>query len=231
MDLILPYTNLFLIGTGITLAVTLAVLPIGICLGLIGAAAKLSGDPVAMAYANIYTSVVRGLPELLVVLIFFMGGQVALNAVAEWVGYDGHLDFNPFIAGVCALSFMFGAYATEIFRGAILAIPKGQIEAARAFGMGGWLTFWRITLPQVWRLALPGLGNLLLVLMKDSALLSLIGLNEIIRVVGIAAQATKNATLFYFVGALLFLVLTFVTMAAQKRMEEWANRGVARART
>jgi His/Glu/Gln/Arg/opine family amino acid ABC transporter permease subunit len=230
MDLILPYTNLFLVGTAITLAVTLAVLPIGICLGLIGAAAKLSGDPVAMAYANVYTTLVRGLPELLVVLIFFMGGQLAVNAIAEWVGYDGYIDFNPFIAGVLALAFMFGAYATEIFRGAILAIPKGQTEAARAFGMGGWLTFWRITLPQVWRLALPGLGNLLLVLMKDSALLSLIGLNEIIRVVGIAAQSTKNATLFYFVGALLFLVLTFITMMAQKRMETWANRGIARAR-
>ena len=231
METVLPYTGLLLSGTAVTLLVTLAVLPIGICLGLIGAAAKLSGDPVAVAYANIYTSVVRGLPELLVILVFFMGGQLAVNAIAEWVGYDGYVDFNPFIAGVLALSFMFGAYATEIFRGAILAIPKGQIEAARAFGMGGWLTFHRVTLPQVWRLALPGLGNLLLVLMKDSALLSLIGLNEIIRVVGIGAQATKNATLFYFVGAMLYLVLTFVTMSAQKRLETRANRGIARARS
>ncbi len=230
METVLPYAGLLLTGTAITLLVTLAVLPIGICLGLIGAAAKLSGDPVAVAYANIYTSVVRGLPELLVILVFFMGGQLAVNAVVEFVGYDGYVDFNPFIAGVLALSFMFGAYATEIFRGAILAIPKGQTEAARAFGMGGWLTFRRITLPQVWRLALPGLGNLLLVLMKDSALLSLIGLNEIIRVVGIAAQATKNATLFYFVGAVLFLVLTMVTMTVQKHLETKASRGIARAR-
>ena len=230
METVLPYAGLLLTGTAITLLVTLAVLPIGICLGLLGAAAKLSGDPVAMAYANVYTSVVRGLPELLVILVFFMGGQLAVNAVAELVGYDGYIDFNPFIAGMLALSFMFGAYATEIFRGAILAIPKGQIEAARAFGMGGWLTFRRVTLPQVWRIALPGLGNLILVLMKDSALLSLIGLNEIIRVVGIGAQATKDATLFYFVGALLFLLLTFVTMTAQKHLEVRANRGIARAR-
>lgn len=230
METVLPYAGLLLTGTGITLLVTLAVLPIGICLGLIGAAAKLSGDPVAMAYANVYTTVVRGIPELLVILVFFMGGQMAVNAAAEMVGYDGYIDFNPFIAGVLALSFMFGAYATEIFRGAILAIPKGQIEAAHAFGMGGWMTFRRVTLPQVWRLALPGLGNLILVLMKDSALLSLIGLNEIIRVAGIAAQATKNTSLFYFVGALLFLGLTMVTMTIQKRMEARANRGIARAR-
>ncbi|MBT3359341.1 MAG: ABC transporter permease subunit [Rhodospirillales bacterium] len=230
METVLPYANLFLTGTAITLLVTLAVLPIGICLGLIGAAAKLSGDPVAMAYANVYTSVVRGLPELLVILVIFMGGQQAVNAVADLVGYEDHIDFDAFTAGVIALAFMFGAYATEIFRGAILAIPKGQTEAAHAFGMGGWLTFRRITLPQVWRLALPGLGNLTLVLMKDSALLSLIGLNEIIRVVGIAAQATKNATLFYFVGALMFLFLTFITMTIQKRLEIRANRGVARAR-
>lgn len=230
MELVLPYANLFLAGTSITLLVTLAVLPIGICLGLIGAAAKLSGDPVAMAYANVYTSVVRGLPELLVILVIFMGGQQAVNAMAELVGYEDHIDFNAFTAGVVALAFMFGAYATEIFRGAILAIPKGQTEAARAFGMGGWLTFWRIILPQVWRLALPGLGNLVLVLMKDSALLSLIGLNEIIRVVGIAAQATKHATLFYFVGALMFLFLTFIVMSVQKRLEIRANRGVAQVR-
>ncbi len=230
METVLPYAGLLLTGTAITLLVTLAVLPVGICLGLLGAAAKLSGDPVAMAYANVYTTVVRGLPELLVILVFFMGGQLAVNTIAEWIGYDGYIDFNPFIAGMLALSFMFGAYATEIFRGAILAIPKGQIEAARAFGMGGWLTFRRVTLPQVWRIALPGLGNLILVLMKDSALLSLIGLNEIIRVVGIAAQTTKDATLFYFVGALLFLLLTFVTMTAQKRLEARANRGIARAR-
>ncbi len=230
MELVLPYANLFLAGTSITLLVTLAVLPIGICLGLIGAAAKLSGDPVAMAYANVYTSVVRGLPELLVILVIFMGGQQAVNAMAELVGYEDHIDFNAFTAGVVALAFMFGAYATEIFRGAILAIPKGQTEAAHAFGMGGWLTFWRITLPQVWRLALPGLGNLTLVLMKDSALLSLIGLNEIIRVVGIAAQATKHATLFYFVGALMFLFLTFIVMSVQKRLEIKANRGVAQVR-
>jgi len=230
MELVLPYANLFLAGTSITLLVTLAVLPIGIGLGLIGAAAKLSGDPVAMAYANVYTSVVRGLPELLVILVIFMGGQQAVNAMAELVGYEEHIDFNAFTAGVVALAFMFGAYATEIFRGAILAIPKGQTEAARAFGMGGWLTFWRIILPQVWRLALPGLGNLVLVLMKDSALLSLIGLNEIIRVVGIAAQATKHATLFYFVGALMFLFLTFIVMSVQKRLEIRANRGVAQVR-
>jgi len=195
----------------------------------LGAGAKLSGDPVAMAYGNVYTSIVRGIPEFLVILVFATGSQFAVNAVAEGLGYEGHIDVSPFVAGVVALGFMFGAYATEVFRGAILAVPKGQIEAARAFGMGGWLTFRRITLPQVWRLALPGLGNLYLVLMKDSALVSLIGLNDIMRVSGIAAQATKNTVLFYFVAALIYLALTVVSMRVQAPLEAWANRGLPRA--
>lgn len=229
MQTVLPYANLLLTGTLITLLVTLAALPIGIALGLLGAGAKLSGDPVAMAYGNVYTSIVRGIPEFLVILVFATGSQFAVNAIAEGLGYTGHIDVSPFVAGVVALGFMFGAYATEVFRGAILAIPKGQIEAAQAFGMGHWLTFRRVTLPQVWRLALPGLGNLYLVLMKDSALVSLIGLNDIMRVSGIAAQATKNTVLFYFVAALIYLALTVLSMRVQAPLEAWANKGLPRA--
>lgn len=226
METVLPYANQLALGTLMTVRLALGALALGLLLGLVGAVAKLSRDPVARAVANVYTGIVRGIPELLVVLIVYYGSSGALTAVAEAFGSDRFIELSPYAAGILALGFMFGAYATEVFRGAIIAIPKGQIEAARAFGMSGWLTFRRITLPQVWRVALPGLGNLFLVLMKDTALVSVIGLNEILRVSGIAAQATKNATAFYFVAAFIYLALTVVTMRAQHSIEAWAARGL-----
>lgn len=230
METVLSYAHLLALGTLMTVALALGSLSLGLVLGLIGATAKLSKDPVARTMANIYTVLVRGVPELLVVLIVYFGSSGALTAAAGLLGYDTYIELSPYAAGVIALGFMFGAYATEVFRGAILAIPKGQIEAARAIGMGGFLTFRRITLPQVWRVALPGLGNLFLVTMKDTALVSVIGLNEIMRITGIAAQATKEATLFYFVGALIYLALTVVTMRGQYSIEAWANKGLPKAR-
>lgn len=226
METVLPYAHQLLFGTLMTVRLALGALALGLVLGLVGATAKLSQDRVARAMAGAYTGLVRGIPELLVVLIVYYGSSGALTALAESLGSDQYIELSPYAAGVMALGFMFGAYATEVFRGAIIAIPRGQIEAARAFGMGGFLTFRRIVLPQVWRIALPGLGNLFLVLMKDTALVSVIGLNEILRVSGIAAQATKDATLFYFVAAIIYLALTVVTMRGQVSIEAWASKGV-----
>lgn len=209
-----------------TIGLAVGAWAVGLVLGLVGATAKLSNDPVARAIANIYTGIARGVPELLVVLIVYYGSSGALTALAESLGSDQYIELSPYAAGVIALGLMFGAYATEVFRGAIIAIPKGQIEAARAFGMGGFLTFRRIVLPQVWRIALPGLGNLSLVTTKDTALVSVIGLNEILRIAGIAAQSTKNTALFYFVACLIYLAITIVTMRFQVSAEAWANKGL-----
>ncbi len=228
METVLPYANLFLLGTLMTIRLALGALALGLVLGLLGATAKLSQDPLARALAEIYTRIVRGIPELLVVLLIYFGSAVALTRLAELLGFDRYVELSPYVAGVLALGLMFGAYATEVFRGAILAVPKGQIEAARAYGMGPWLTFRRITLPQVWRLALPGLGNLFLVLMKDTALVSVIGLGEIMWVSKIGAENTKNAIAFYFVASLIYLALTVVTMRGQFHLEAWANRGLPR---
>ena len=230
METVLLYANQLALGTLMTVRLALGALGLGLFLGLIGAAAKLSRDPVARALANVYTGIVRGIPELLVVLIIYYGSSGALTAVAEALGSTTYIELSPYAAGVVALGFMLGAYATEVFRGAIIAIPRGQIEAARALGMDGFLTFRRIALPQVWRVALPGLGNLFLVLMKDTALVSVIGLNEILRISGIAAQATKNTTAFYLVAALIYLGLTIVTMRGQHSIEAWAARGQPTAR-
>ena len=228
MDTIAEYSGLLLTGTWMTIRLAAGALALGLILGLLGASAKLSRDPLARTVGNLYTGLVRGIPELLVVLVFYFGSPAALVGISDMLGLERPLELTRYWAGVTALGFMFGAYATEVFRGAILAIPKGQVEAARAFGMTGFLTFRRIVLPQVWRVALPGLGNLFLVLMKDTALVSVIGLNEIMRVSGIGAANTKNAALFYFVATLIYLSLTIVTMRGQAWAERWAARGVPR---
>jgi polar amino acid transport system permease protein len=148
------------------------------------------------------------------------------------LGFDGYVDVSPFVAGFIALGLAFGAYATEVFRGAFLAIPPGQAEAARAAGMSRWLTLRRITLPQVWRFgrfALPGLGNLFLVLLKDTSLISVIGLDELMRKASIATSFTKEPFTFYLAAAVIYLMMTIVSMIGIHFLERRANRGVRRA--
>jgi len=215
-----------LLGAWMTLKLAFGALCGGIVLGLAGAMAKLSEFRVARAIASTYTTVVRGLPELLVVLIIYFGSSALLTTAAGWVGHDEFVELSPYAAGVIALSLTFGAYATEIFRGAILAIPKGQIEAARAYGMGRTLTFRRIVLPQVWRIALPGLGNLFLVLLKDTSLISVIGLDELMRASQIAVGFTREPFTFYLLAAVLYLLMTIVTMVILNFAERAASKGV-----
>jgi len=216
-------------GLGVTLAVGVCSFVITICLGLIGAWGKLSGNPVAHAVAATYTTVIRGVPELLLLLIIFYGTPTLVQNIGSSYGYDFIIDFNPFIAGVWTLGFIYGAFATEVFRGAVLAVPVGQMEAARSVGMSHLLAFRRILLPQVWRFALPGLGNVWLVLTKATALVSVIQLDELMRMAFIGVGATKLPFSFYFCAALMYLGITFVSMQGQQRLESWANRGVRRA--
>ncbi len=215
-----------LLGAWMTLQLAFGSVCGGIVLGLAGAMAKLSEFRVARATASTYTTVVRGLPELLVVLIIYFGSSALLTTAAGWLGHDEYVELSPYAAGVIALSLTFGAYATEIFRGAIQAIPKGQIEAARAYGMGRTLTFRRVILPQVWRIALPGLGNLFLVLLKDTSLISVIGLNELMRASTIAVGFTREPFTFYLLAAVLYLLMTIVTMIALHFAERAASKGV-----
>jgi len=184
---------------------------------------------VARAIASGYTGLIRGLPELLTVLIIYFGATTVLMAIASQFGYDEYIEIGPFAAGVTALGLTFGAYATEVFRGAIQSIPAGQREAGLALGMGKLRIFFRITLPQVWRLALPGLGNLFLVLLKDTALVSVIGLDDIMRKASVAVNYTKEPFTFYLAAAFIYLLLTIVTMIGLHHLEKRANRGVARA--
>jgi His/Glu/Gln/Arg/opine family amino acid ABC transporter permease subunit len=216
-------------GLQITLLVGVCALAVGLLLGLLGAWSKLSKSRVARGIGETYTTVVRGVPELLLILIVYYGTPTLIQGVFESMGRDIIIDVNPFVAGVATLGFIYGAFATEVFRGAFQAIPVGQIEAARAIGMNRVLLVRRILLPQVWRYALPGIGNVWMVLIKSTALVSVIQLEELMRKADIAARAVKLPFTFFFAASLIYLGITAVSTIAQHRAEAWANRGVRRA--
>lgn len=222
------YFSSILQGALLTVGVSLAALLVAIALGLIGAAAKLSGRPVAVAVATVYTTLVRGIPELVLMLLIFYGGTIGLNHLLEALGSKKTVDINPFAAGVLTIGFIYGAYMTETFRGAILSIPKGQMEAAWAFGMGRFQTFVRITLPQMVRYALPGFTNNWLVLIKATALVSLIGLHEMTYLAKQASSATREPFTFYLFAAGLFLAYTSVSLWALRWLERRFSMGVRR---
>lgn len=215
-------------GALLTVGVSLFALVVAIVLGLIGAAAKLSEHRPFVWAATVYTTLIRGVPELVLMLLVFYGGAIGLNALTETLGFSSRIRINPFAAGVFTIGFIYGAYMTETFRGAIMAIPKGQTEAAWAFGMGRFQTFIRITLPQMVRYALPGFTNNWLVLIKATALVSLIGLKDMTYLAKQASAATREPFVFFlFVGA-LFLVYTSVSLWALRALEKRFSLGVKR---
>ncbi len=218
-------------GTLVTLRLAFSALAVGLVLGLLGATAKTSKYRLLRGLGEGYTTVIRGVPELLVVLIVYFGSSAAFTAVMEMFGSDEFVELDPFVAGTFALGLTFGAYATEVFRGALLTVPKGHIEAGQSLGLSRWRVFYRIVLPQLWRVALPGIGNLFMVLLKDTALISVVGLDELMRKAQLAVGATKEPFTFYGVAALIYLVLTVVTGGGLMALEHHANRGWRRARS
>jgi len=222
------YLPSLLQGLRLTVGVALLSLAIAVVLGLVGALAKLSSNRLARGVAEVYTSVVRGVPDLVLMLLVFFGGQIAVNAIAAKVGAD-YVDIDPFIAGVATLGFIFGAYLTETFRGAIIAIAPGQLEAGRAFGLSPWQVFRRITAPQMVRLALPSFTNNWLVLVKSTALVSVIGLNDMMQRAGQAAGATRQPFTFYLAAGVLYLGITAVSVLLLRAVEARSSLGVRRA--
>lgn len=214
------YAPSLLDGALLTIQVALSALVLAVVLGMSGALAKLSRSRLAYALAATYTTVIRGIPDLVLMLLIFFGGQVLVNDLAYRVGYSGYIDINPFVAGVLTIGFIFGAYMTETFRGAMLAVPSGQLEAGYAFGMRRYQVFFRIMLPQMIRHALPGFGNNWLVLLKTTALVSIIGLDDLVRKAGLAAGATRQPFTFYLAVAFGFLVFTTVSVLLLR----WAER-------
>ena len=219
-----------LAGTWITIQLALAALALGLVLGLLGALAKTSPYPFFRWLGGTYSTIVRGVPELLWVLLIYFGTVNMVRVLGESLGIE-RLALSPFAAGTIALGLCFGAYATEVFRGALLAIPKGHREAGLALGLGKRRIFWRLILPQMWRIALPGLGNLFMILMKDTALVSVIGLEEVMRTSQIAVTASKEPFTFFLVAALIYLCLTIVSMTGMYFLERRAGRGFSRSAT
>lgn len=216
-------------GALMTVAVSVGAFALGQVFGVLGALAKLSGRRPLSFLADFYTTVIRGIPELLVIYLLFFGSSNAIMAVAGLFGYTGYLEVDAFAVGVLAVGLIAGAYSTEVIRGAIATVPHGQIEAGRAMGMNRRLVFFRILLPQTLRFALPGLGNVWQLTLKDTALISVTALAELMRMSNLAAGSTRNPFLFYSAAAVLYLLMTSVSTYAFERAERHANRGVRRA--
>jgi len=224
------YGPALLEGAVVTIELAFLSLALALILGLIGASAKLSKSRVAIGIATTYTTLIRGVPDLVMMLLFYYGGQVAVNNLSDYLydayGVDFFFQFDPFISGVITIGLIFGAYMAETFRGAFLAVESGQIEAARAYGFSRWRTFHRIIFPQMLRHALPGIGNNWQVLLKTTALVSIIGLTDMVRVAEEAAKAERMPFHFFIPVAFVYLSLTAGSELFIKWLNKRANIGV-----
>ncbi len=229
MDQLIAYSGQLLAGTSVTIQLALGSLVIAVTFGLLGAIAKLSGNRPAMWTADTYTTIVRGVPDLVLILLVFYGGQQMLNSFGSATGLWGYVEVNQFTAGVLTIGFIYGAYMTETFRGAIMAIPRGQTEAAIACGMSKSLIFRRVTWPQLVRYALPAFSNNWLVQLKATALVSVIGLQDLVYNAFVAGRSTRQLFTFMFATLIIYLVLTAISDAGLRFMDKKYSKGVVRA--
>ena len=213
-------------GFLVTVALALSTLPFGLGAGLALALAKRSNDWALKLSADIYTTIFRGLPELLTLFLVFYGGQAAINALAGAAGLP-QFEVSAFLAGMLALGFVFAAFSSEVFLSAFQAIPEGQEEAGRSLGLTRFQVLRLVTFPQLVRIALPGLSNVWLNLLKDTALVSVIGLADIMRQTGVAARVTREPFLFFLLACCIYLILTFASAGVLSRVERWTKRGEA----
>lgn len=214
-------------GTWLTIRLAVATLPFGLVLGFLIALAKNSEEKSLRAAANIYTTIFRGVPELLTLFIVYYGGQIAIQA---FVGLftDTYIEVSGFVAGLIALGLVFSAFASEVFLSALRGIPAGQYEAAAALGLSRFAAMRHVVLPQLIRLALPGLSNLWLVLLKDTALVSVIALDDLLRKTSVAVGSTKEPFLFYFTACMIYLVLSLISSVGLGWIDRWTRKGEVR---
>ena len=213
------------IATLMTIAVSVTAMLIGFFFALIFTPLKLSKNKFLNFIANSYTTIIRGVPELLVIYLLFFGGTGAVMFVASIFGYNEYIEINAFLTGAFAIGIISGAYSTEVFRGAIQSIDKGQFEAANVLGLSKFNKFFQIILPQTLRLAIPNLSNVWQITLKDTSLISVTGLVEIMRQSYIAAGSTRDPLFFYSFAAVLYLSLTFLSMKLINRLEVRYSRG------
>ena len=214
-----------LIATMMTIAVSITAMFIGFLFALIFTPLKLSKSKFLNLIGNSYTTVIRGVPELLVIYLFFFGGSGAVMYVASIFGYNEYIEINAFITGSFAIGIISGAYSTEVFRGAIQSIDKGQFEASKVLGLKKPVNFFKVIMPQMLRLAIPNLSNVWQITLKDTSLISVTGLVEIMRQSYIAAGSTRDPLFFYSFAAVLYLLLTYLSMKLINKLEVRYSRG------
>lgn len=212
-------------GVVITVSLALTTLPIGLFIGFMVALGKQSGEWTVRLAAEIYTTIFRGLPELLTLFIVYYGLQIGIQLLLRLLGVESAIEINSFMAGAMSLALVFSSYASEVFLSAFRAIPKGQYEGGYALGLRQGAVMRMVVLPQLIRIALPGLANLWMILLKDTALVSAIGLTDILRQTGVAARVTKEAFLFFGLAFVLYLVLALLSSIAINRIEDYSKRG------
>lgn len=213
-----------------SLQIALGGYSLGLIIGILGACGKLYAGPFVKDTLACYTTLVRAVPELILILLFYYAGTDLLNQLMLLIGREP-VDVDGLIAGIFVIGLVQGAYATEVIRGAILAVPKGQIEAATAYGFSFWQTLRRITLPSMLPYAIPGLANLWLIATKDTALLAVVGFSELTLETKQAAGSTKHYMLFYCAAGALYLMVTIISNQLIQRIEKWSRRGFADGRS
>ncbi len=216
-------------GTWVTINLAFGSLFVAVFLGILGALGKLSNTKALRGIALTYTTVIRGIPDLVLMLLIYYGGQMGVNNLAYSLGYEDYIDINPFVAGVATIGFIFGAYMAETFRGAILAVNKGQLEAGASYGMTRFQVFTRILTPQMIRYALPSFGNNWLVMIKATAIVSVIGLDDMVRKATMAAGAVRKPFTFYIFVAINYLIFTTVSSYVLAWLERRYSLGERRA--
>jgi len=224
MSRLLEYLPLLMGGALTTVALAVCSALLATTLGLLGAWGKVAGNGLARLAVRIYTTLGRGIPDLVLILLVYFGGQRLINDIGEGLGLP-FIEISKFWAGVAAIGVLYGAYLTETFRGAWIAVPRGQAEAARALGMPLRGEFLRVTGPQALRHALPGYGNVWLVLVKSTAVVSVIGLDDLVGLADKAGKSTREPFLFFVVVLLVYLAITAVSDKLLARAERWANTG------
>ncbi|ATM95093.1 histidine transport system permease HisQ [Yersinia frederiksenii] len=222
------YSKLIFEGALVTLELALCSVLLSVIIGLIGAGGKLSSNRLLSGLFECYTTLIRGVPDLVLMLLIFYGLQITLNTITESLGFE-QINIDPLSAGIITLGFIYGAYFTETFRGAYMAVPAGQIEAARAFGFNSSQIFRRIMFPAMMRYALPGIGNNWQVILKATALVSILGLNDVVKATQLAGKGTYQPFFFALVAGVVYLVFTTVSNGVLLWLERRYSHGVKRA--
>jgi len=215
----------FLIAMLMTILVSILAMCLGIILAIFTAWAKVSYSKVLSIIANFYTTIVRGIPELLVIYLIFFGGSALLMKIAKIFGYNGYIELNALVISIIAIGIISATYSSEVLRAAYLSVPKGQVEAAKSLGLSRWNTFYKILSPQILRHAIPGIGNVWQITLKDTSLISVTGLVEIMRQTRIASNVEHSPLTFLITAAALYLFLTTFSSKFFNKIEKYSNRG------